>query len=220
MDLSQAFSFAGACPLMLASFPLPPAADADEATAPPRPSDAPLVTAAQAGDRAAMQELYLRHGAYIAGMCARLLRSREEAREITQDTFVIALDKLGQLRDGDAFRAWVAQIAVHLVRQRLRKKRLLRLLGLERQHDDEDADVSLAALAITPTAEAQSELRRLDQLLLRLPAEERIAWMIRFVEEQPLEDVARACNCSLATVKRRIDAAQTLIRREMSKGEP
>lgn len=204
---------------MLASLTHPDAADGADATDPARrPADGPLVAAAQAGDRAAMKELYLRHSHYIAGMCARLLRHRDDAREITQDAFATAFDRLGQLRDGDAFRAWLAQIAVYLVRQKLRRQRILRVFGLDRTDDEPDA--SLERLAHAPTAEARTELRLLDGLLQRLPPEQRIAWMLRHVDDQPLEDVARACDCSLATIKRRIDAAQTFLRREMSKGEP
>ena len=205
---------------MLASLTHPDAAAVASDAEPARvPSDAPLVDAAQAGDRAAMKELYLRHGHYVAGMCARLLRHRDDAREITQEAFTNAFDRIGQLRDGDAFRGWVAQIAVYLVRQKLRRQRILRVFGLDRSDDDEP-DASLVRLAQPPTAEARAELRLLDGLLQRLPPEQRIAWMLRHVEEHPLEDVARACDCSLATIKRRIDAAQTFLRREMSKGEP
>jgi RNA polymerase sigma-70 factor (ECF subfamily) len=174
--------------------------------------DAQLVQAACAGDRAAMKELYLRHGRYIAGMCARLLRSREEAQEVTQDCFVQAFSQLDQLRDGDAFRPWLAQIAVRLARRHLRRRRFLSFFGVRGEED-----ASLDALAEHAPAEARAELRRLDEVLLRLPAEQRIAWMLRHVEGEALEQVAAACGCSLATVKRRIDAADTQIRRETGK---
>jgi RNA polymerase sigma-70 factor (ECF subfamily) len=178
-----------------------------------------LLTAARAGDRDAMKRLYLDHATYIAGMCARLLRDSEEAREITQDTFARAFERLDQLRDDEAFRPWVACIAVRLVGRTLRKRRLFRLVGFG--HDrDEEVDASLARLALAPTAESRAELERLDALLLRLPSEQRIAWMLRHVDQNPLEEVATMCDCSLATVKRRIDAAQTFLRREMNLGEP
>lgn len=177
-----------------------------------------LVAAARAGDRAAMKELYLDNAAYVAGMCARLLRDSEEAREITQDTFARAFERLDQLRDDDAFRPWVACIAVRLVGRTLQKRRLFRLVGFGHEQDDE-VDTSLARLATAPTAESRAELACLDALLQRLPPEQRIAWMLRHVDQNPLEEVAAMCDCSLATVKRRVDAAQTFLRREMNLGE-
>jgi len=170
-------------------------------------SDGALVRAAQGGDRAAMKDLYTRHSGYIAGMSARLLRCREEAQEITQDSFVAAFDQLAKLRDGDAFRPWLARIAVRLCQAHLKKRRFLSFFGLQCQED-----ATLFLLSEKAPAEARAELRRLDELLQRLPPEQRIAWMLRHVEGEQLEDVAQACDCSLATVKRWIDAADTLLR--------
>jgi RNA polymerase sigma-70 factor (ECF subfamily) len=177
--------------------------------------DARLVQAARGGDRAALHKLYTRHGAYIAGMCARLLRCRDEAQEVTQDTFVRAFSQLDQLRDGDAFRPWLAQIAVRLARRHLRRQRFLRFFGVRGEED-----ASLDALSDGAPAEARAELRQLDEALLRLPSEQRIAWMLRHVEGEPLEQVAAACGCSLATVKRWIDAADTAVRRQTGKETP
>lgn len=176
------------------------------------PSDGALVQSAQRGDRAAMRELYLRHSPYIAGMCARLLRSREEAEEATQDSFVKAFAQLEQLRDGEAFRPWLAQIAVRLARGSLRKRRFLSFFGIRGEED-----ASLFLLSEGAPAEARAELRKLDEALLRVPSEQRIAWMLRHVEGEPLEQVALACGCSLATVKRWIDAADSVVRRETGK---
>jgi RNA polymerase sigma-70 factor (ECF subfamily) len=161
-----------------------------------------------------MKELYLRHGDYIAGMCARLLRCREEAREVTQDSFVTAFEQLEQLRDGDAFRAWVARIAVRQVRAHLRRQRLWRFIGIRGEED-----ATLFQLSEGAPAEARAELGQIDGLLLRLPAEQRVAWMLRHIEGEPLDEVARICECSLATVKRWIDAADTLLQRELRKGD-
>jgi RNA polymerase sigma-70 factor (ECF subfamily) len=49
-------------------------------------------------------------------------------------------------------------------------------------------------------------------VLAKLPTEQQIAWTLRHIQGEELEQVARACDCSLATVKRRIDAAEARIR--------
>lgn len=179
------------------------------------PSDAVLVEAAQGGDRAAMKELYLRHSGYIVGMCARLMRNREEAREITQDCFVTAFEQIDKVRDGEAFRGWLAQIAVRQARKHLRKQRVLRLLGL----GGED-DATLFLLSEGAPTDARAELQQIDGLLMKLPAEQRIAWMLRHIEGEKLEEVAVACDCSLATVKRWLDAADSIMQRELRRGAP
>jgi RNA polymerase sigma-70 factor (ECF subfamily) len=172
-------------------------------------SDADLVARATAGERAAEEALYRRHVRYVAGLVARLLGDRAEAEDCVQDTFAIALARLSELRAGDAVRAWFAQIGVSQVRRRLRKKRLLRFLGLDRGADPATLE-SFAWKGATP--EAHAEIAKLRALLSSLPIEQQIAWSLRHVEGHALEEVAEECGCSLATAKRRIAAVDARVR--------
>jgi RNA polymerase sigma-70 factor, ECF subfamily len=175
--------------------------------------DAELVRAALAGDAASKERLYLRHVDYVAGMSARLLRSIDASEDVVQDSFVIAFEQLSTLRDPAAFRGWLASIAVSQVRRRLSRWRILRALGLDRPLED----APLGALAREDlSAEARSELAALDSILARLPVNHRIAWMLRYVDDLPLEEVARSCDCSLASVKRWIAAADARVRTKVA----
>jgi RNA polymerase sigma-70 factor (ECF subfamily) len=171
-------------------------------------SDKSLVERAKGGDRWAEEVIYRRYVGYIAGLALRLLRSRSEMEDVVQETFARALEKLGSLRDGDALRGWLAQIAVGQVRRRYRRRRLLALLGLDRTEEDAPLD---ALASEGQSAEVLAELAKLDRMLQTLPVEQRIAWMLRYAEGESLDDVARACACSLATAKRRIAAAEARV---------
>jgi len=172
-------------------------------------SDAQLVARAIEGDRWGREMLYRRHAAYLLAIAARLLGNRSEGEEIVQDTFVTAFEQLSALREPAALRGWLAQITVSLVRRRLRKARLLRMLGLDRGADD----ATLAALAAPGThADQRAELALVDRALGTVSANVRIAWMLRMVEGLELAEVASSCGCSLATVKRRIAAAESAVR--------
>jgi len=174
--------------------------------------DGELVARALDGDRWSRDMLYRRHAHYLLAISARLLSSRGEAEEVVQDTFVVGFEQLGTLREPGALRGWLAQIAVSLVRRRLRKGRLLRFLGL-----DQPADATLEALASsTMRPDDRAELALIDQVLRRMRADLRIAWMLRRVEGLALPDVASACTCSLATVKRRIAAADAELARHVT----
>lgn len=171
-------------------------------------TDARLVERAKAGDRWAEEVIYRRYVNLIAGLAARLLRSRSEMEDVVQETFTRAFERLESLRDGDALRGWLAQIAVSQVRRRFRRRKLLGMLGLDRTEEDMPFE-SLAAEGLN--AEEAAELGAIDALLGKLPVEQRIAWILRYVEGESLEDVARACDCSLATAKRRIAAAEARV---------
>src|SRR5258707_9437763 len=84
-----------------------------------------LVARAQRRDSAAEAELFARYGHTLAGLLERLLGSVADAEDALQDTFVVALSQLGQLRDPAAVGAWLTRIAVHQAHRRFRRRRLL-----------------------------------------------------------------------------------------------
>jgi len=178
--------------------------------------DAELVGRARSGDRWSRDVLYRRHVRYLLAISTRLLSNRSEGEEVVQDTFIVGFEQLGTLREPAALRSWLARIAVNLVRRRLRRGRLLRLLGLDRAPDDATL-AELAAPTLKPDDHA--ELALVDRMLLGMPAERRIAWMLRRVEGLPLAEVATLCGCSLATAKRRVAAADVEVARHVSVGE-
>lgn len=73
--------------------------------------DARLVGAAVAGDRDAFGALYDRYADRIHDFAWRVLRNREDAADVTQDTFLVAAQRLGQLRDASKLRPWLFAIA-------------------------------------------------------------------------------------------------------------
>jgi RNA polymerase sigma-70 factor (ECF subfamily) len=107
------------------------------------------------------------------------------------------------------------QIAVRKLHRLFRRRKLLRVLGLDQGYDD----AALALLADPSCAEeSRAELALIDEFLNKQPAELRIAWMLRAVEGESIEDVARICRCSPATAKRRIKAVQELLDAHIEEG--
>lgn len=179
-------------------------------------SDEKLVARALDGDRWADEAIFRKHARWIGSIAGRLLRSRSEAEDVVQDTFALALTELPKLRDPTKLRGWLAQIAVSQVRRRFRRAKLLRLFGMDRSAEDLGL-MELAAPGTSP--EIGAMLGELDRALAELDADRRIAWMLRYVEGEQLEDVALACGCSLATVKRRLHAADLHVRARIDLGD-
>lgn len=177
------------------------------------PDDRELVLRARDGDRWAEDMLVRRHFGAIASTAARLLGDREEARDLVQDTFEAALSELPKLREPAAFRSWLLQIAVHKAQRRFRRRRLLRMFGLDRSSEHEGLS-ELAAADASP--EQRTELVLLDQVLSRLAPVERTAWTLRYVEGLALDEIAGLCGCSLATIKRKIMAADHRVREHVN----
>jgi RNA polymerase sigma factor (sigma-70 family) len=80
----------------------------------PRPdarNDAELVRAATAGDRGAFTAIYDRYADRLHDFSWSVLRDRDEAADATQDTFLVAAERLGQLRDPERLRPWLYAVA-------------------------------------------------------------------------------------------------------------
>ncbi|MBO6937623.1 MAG: sigma-70 family RNA polymerase sigma factor [Deltaproteobacteria bacterium] len=173
------------------------------------PSDETLVKRALASDAWAEEALFRRYAAQVLVLAERLLRRRSLADDVLQDTFADAFTKLETLRDPSAFRSWLFGIAVRRVRRQQRKLAMRRALGLDRSLDD----ATLAMVASSDCSpERLAELGRIDRILATLHPDQRNAWMLRRVEGEKLEDIASIVGCSLATAKRRIQAADVLVR--------
>lgn len=175
--------------------------------------DEVLVARARSGDRRAEDALVKRHAREIARVVTRLLGTSDEVEDMVQDVFVSAFEHVDRLNEPALFRGWLLRIAINKVRMRIRRRRMLRLFGLDRTTPDE----TLAELASEDASpEVRAELVEIDEVLDRLPANVRIAWMLRNVEGYTVRDVSRLCGCSLATTKRRLASAQESLLRSMT----
>jgi RNA polymerase sigma-70 factor (ECF subfamily) len=166
--------------------------------------DAALVARVENHDAAAFELLYRRHAAFALNLAVRIQGSTQDVEDVVHDAFLRAHQRLAELRDVSAFRAWLGSIVVGLVRTRLRRRRLLSVLGIANPDP-----VDLEAIASQDASpESRAELAQIYALLQTLPPDERIAWTLRHVERHRLEGVAELTGCSLATAKRRIAKAQ------------
>lgn len=171
-------------------------------------SDAQLVGIAREGDSAAFEALYRRHVAFALHLAARIEGSSRDVEDVVHDAFLKAFSRIGDLSEPASFRAWLGSIVVFAVRSRLRRQRLLGMLGLGRGSEPVELD-SLASTDASPHLRAQ--LAQVYALLRTQPTDDRIAWTLRYVEGNELEVVARLVGCSLATVKRRISRTQKFL---------
>lgn len=151
-------------------------------------------------------EVYAQHAGYVAGLTGRILGRNDDVPDVVQDVFLIAYRRLGDVRNPDAVRGWLGRITVREASRRLRWRRLRAFLpGAHRKDVDLIADDGAEA-ALRPL------LALLYVTLDRVPPSARIAWVLRHLMDEPLNVVSQLCGCSTATAKRRIFAAETILR--------
>jgi RNA polymerase sigma-70 factor (ECF subfamily) len=157
-----------------------------------------------AGGPVEFDELFARYGRYVARLATRLLGAGDaEVDDVVQEVFWTALRRLTHIADMIQARGWLATVTTRIVARRLRRRRFRKLFHATSREDEVPAPGA--------TAEQHALLRRVYEVLGTLPTDQRLAWSLRYLEGEPLEMVAAACSCSLATAKRRVSAAKKVI---------
>ncbi|HSI04158.1 MAG: RNA polymerase sigma factor [Myxococcota bacterium] len=146
---------------------------------------------------------------FVAWVALRILGRDEEVDDVVQEVFLSAMAGLKTLREPAAVKAWLKTVTVRTARRRLYKRRLKMVFRL----DDRPDAAELASADASP--EDQATLRAVYAILDRIPVEQRLAWTLRHVDGESLPAVAALVGCSLATVKRRIAAAQERLDKEL-----
>jgi RNA polymerase sigma-70 factor (ECF subfamily) len=151
-------------------------------------------------------EVFRSYARYVGAIGLRTLGRPHEIDDFVQDVFLHVHRGLHTVHDRDAIKGWLAAIAVRLALRQLRRRRLLRLVGLDEAPDYE----AVADPSVSP--EDRAMLAQVYRKLDTIPPRHRLAWTLRQVEGEPLERVALLCGCSLATAKRWIESTQQVLR--------
>lgn len=130
---------------------------------------ASLVRAAQAGDRSAFGELYVRYAGMVHSVAMSMFPV-DQAADVVQEAFLRAMRQLRRLRDPNAFGAWIATIARNVALD-LRRAGLGRVdmdmeeepTRPETQHDEMEARAALRAIRSLPKAYREPLIMRLVQ---------------------------------------------------------
>jgi RNA polymerase sigma-70 factor (ECF subfamily) len=149
-----------------------------------------------------LADLFMRYAPYVARIGFKLLGRDEDLDDLVQDVFVEAHRGLARLRSADAAKGWLARITVRRAVRRLRRRRLRAFFSLEAVPEH----AALIDGAATP--EERANVAAIYRRLEALPVAQRVAWVLRHVEGETLDEIAVSCSCSKATVQRRLRAAQ------------
>jgi RNA polymerase sigma-70 factor (ECF subfamily) len=164
------------------------------------------IARAQCGEVAAFSELVARYQDRIYRFLVRMTRSQEDARELTQETFLSAYQAIARWRPDAALSTWLFRIARNQALDRLRRAQRVEFVTF-----DEAQLADIPASTPTPEAalQARQRIKALEDALARLTVEHREILLLRDIEEMPYEDIAEVLGISLGTVKSRIARART-----------
>jgi RNA polymerase sigma-70 factor (ECF subfamily) len=143
------------------------------------------------------------------------LRDRETAENLTQDCFVRAYQARGQFRGASSIATWLMQIAANLVRTHESNSRLkFWRRSLHPGADVADIGGSIADLQKSPEAAAllQEQVQAIWTAASNLPARQRTVFLLRFVEDMDLLEIAEVTGMKEGTVKTHLFRALHTVR--------
>ncbi|WP_187272171.1 RNA polymerase sigma factor [Zeimonas arvi] len=171
-----------------------------------RLSDEVLAAQASAGDRRAFGDLIRRHQDGVFRFVFRMVGSRDQAMDLTQDSFLKAWQALPGWRPEARFRTWLLQIARNASLDVLRRRSLADFVPI-------DEAFELPGPGPTPESQAvmTQELRLLEAALLRLQPDHREVLLLRELEGLSYEEIAAVLDVAEGTVKSRIGRARAAL---------
>ncbi len=176
----------------------------------------------RAGDAAAFDKLVDRYSGDIYALLYRLTENAEEARDLTQDTFLRALRAIRSFRGDSELKTWLYRIAINESRNRFRwwrRRRRDKTISLNATIGDSELTVSdtIADRSISPEESTLVREREyaLNAALLELPEIYREAVVLCDVEGLSYEETAKTLGVNLGTVKSRISRGREELRRRL-----
>jgi RNA polymerase sigma-70 factor (ECF subfamily) len=167
-----------------------------------------LVNALRGGDPAAPTELFDRYGLFIHRALVRIIGSDDpESSDLLHDTFLRAIQNVGRLKKPEALKSWLHGIAVFTAQEWLRARK--------RMGHPQPPGAGPDRPAVSASPETREAVRALYQVLDTFPEDERIAFVLRFVERMDLAEMAAVCRVSLSTTRRRIKRAEARFRKAL-----
>ena len=197
------------------------AVDADEAARRKaiRDEDHDMVRAVLDGDAGAYRVLVERYQGRIYAIIYGMVRNREDARDLTQETFVKAYRNLSRFRFGASFYTWLCRIAMNVSIDHLRRQKLRRTELYEEGTASRDADgvISLAHHRHDPGRDLErKELRdRIFAALDTLPPDQKQVILLREIEGLAYKEIAEVVGIPEGTVMSRLYYARKKLQKAL-----
>jgi RNA polymerase sigma-70 factor, ECF subfamily len=196
----------------------------------PEAGDTELVQRSKLGDSDAFAALTNRYERRVYSLALRMLQQEQDAEDVTQQTFLSALENLAGFRGEASFSTWLLRIATHAALKVIRKRKGLDTVSLEEATEATDnSDAVPHPEYIADWRQSPEELvhnneirRLLDEALSHLDEKHRMVFLLRDVEGFSVKETAEALGLSEANTKVRLLRARLQLRELLTRtlGDP
>ncbi len=183
-----------------------------------KPTDLELIQSYLAGDVTAFDTLFRRYHKAIFGLTFRLLRDRQLAEDLTQETFFQILRTIHRINESFNFSAWIHRIATNLCYDELRRRKKF---PEAQDVDDEEAEAAVLQVPdqdMRKSPETALEIRQLRDAVysvaIRLPEKYRLVLTLRELQGLSYAKIARQMGVSESAVETLLHRARRRFKEE------
>jgi RNA polymerase sigma-70 factor (ECF subfamily) len=184
-------------------------------------SDEELLAAARSSDAGAFTELSGRYRRSIHNTAFRIVRQREDAEDVVQDTLFKAYIHLKHFRGTCRFSSWLTSIAINSALMLLRKRRSRSEISCDHRGNEdrtwETCDFPDPSHTPAQIYEKRQALEILSRAITRLPPNHRSVITLYLAHEQSLQQIADTVGITVAATKSRLLRARLSIRSTLEK---
>lgn len=179
--------------------------------------DVALMEKVARGDEKAFRQLIERHQHAVIGTVARMLSDPHEAEDIAQQVFVRVWKAAAKWKPEAKFTTYLFTIARNLVFNESRRRSRKKEISLNQQEENNPA-LTHADGCMQPDQRIEKrELHQsIDRAIAALPEQQRMAVVLRTFEGLDYEDIARALDTSVSSVKSLLFRARASLRESLS----
>jgi RNA polymerase sigma-70 factor (ECF subfamily) len=187
------------------------------------PDERELIARAQRGDLDAFEPLYRAHVGRVFAICLRMTGESVRARELVQDVFVRAWEKLATFRGEAAFSSWLHRLAVNVVLMAARAERRRLPHAFDRMREGGDAEGAAGddgpdpADAVAARRDAVEERMDLEKAVAALPRGARTDFVLHDMEGYQHDEIARMMGIAEGTVRAHLFRARRLLMKSLDR---
>lgn len=163
-------------------------------------SEEELIRGISCGNPAIASEFVRRYGARISRWVWRLLGADSDHDDVVQQVYLGLISSIDSIKDPEKLDAWVDSVVIRTVRKEIRRRKIKRTLFLMDNKVEGTCDLSSPLKFVY--------IRSFYSIMESLPTDDRVIFILRYLERCSLDEIAERGRYSLSTAKRRLRQAR------------
>ena len=181
--------------------------------------DKQLIKLAKNGDIEAFEKLVEIYQSKVYNLAYKMFGNPEDASDLAQEALIKIYKNISTFKEESQLSTWIYRIAYNLYIDELRKRKKMDVQSIDEQYDDSN-ESRITIIDSQPTPEQHLENKEktviIHNAINKLSVEQRVAITLRDIDGHTYEEIAKIQNCSLGTIKSRINRGRSQLKEILS----